>query len=168
MIYSNNQEYDNNNRVPVQGAFYCCTAKEKAFYNVFREQDKIFVAKYPYEQITDDIVKKVPRAGFEITYLSYFFDLFDQLAGKKYAVLKYILQHKSAENTLIITNRELAKKCSVSTKTVVDTLKLLRDAGLIQTRTGAIMLNPKLAHRGSDQKEKYLLQKFVEFPEDEE
>ena len=27
MIYSNNQEYDNNNRVPVQGAFYCCTAK---------------------------------------------------------------------------------------------------------------------------------------------
>lgn len=117
---------------------------------------------------TDDIVKKVPRAGFEITYLSYFFDLFDQLAGKKYTVVKFILQHKSADNTLIITNRELAKKCSVSTKTVVDTLKLLRDAGLIQTRTGAIMLNPKLAHRGSDQKEKYLLQKFVEFPEDEE
>lgn len=61
MIYSNNQEYDNNNRVPVQGAFYCCTAKEKAFYNVFREQDKNFVANYPYEQITDDIVKKVCR-----------------------------------------------------------------------------------------------------------
>ena len=61
MIYSNNQEYDNNNRVPVQGAFYCCTAKEKAFYNVFREQDKNFVVKYPYEQITDDIVKKVCR-----------------------------------------------------------------------------------------------------------
>lgn len=61
MIYSNNQEYDNNNRVPVQGAFYCCTAKEKAFYNVFREQDKNFVAKYPYEQITDDIVKRVCR-----------------------------------------------------------------------------------------------------------
>ena len=117
---------------------------------------------------TDDIVKKVPRAGFEITYLSYFFDLFDQLAGKKYIVVKFILQHKSADNTLIITNRELAKKCSVSTKTVVDTLKLLRDAGLIQTRTGAIMLNPKLAHRGNDRKEKYLLQKFVEFPEDEE
>ena len=117
---------------------------------------------------TDDIVKKVPRAGFEITYLSYFFDLFDQLAGKKYIVVKFILQHKSADNTLIITNRELAKKCSVSTKTVVDTLKLLRDAGLIQTRTGAIMLNPKLAHHGSDRKEKYLLQKFVEFPEDKE
>ena len=114
---------------------------------------------------TDDIVKKVPRAGFEITYLSYFFDLFDQLAGKKYTVVKFILQHKSAENTLIITTRELAKQCNVSHKTALETLKLLRDAGLIQTRTGAIMLNPKLAHRGSDKKEKYLLQKFVEFPE---
>ena len=112
---------------------------------------------------TDDIVKKVPRAGFEITYLSYFFDLFDQLAGKKYAVLKYILQHKSAENTLIITNRELAKKCSVSTKTVVDTLKLLRDAGLIQTRTGAIMLNPKLAHRGSDKKKNICCKNLLSF-----
>lgn len=117
---------------------------------------------------TDDIVKKVPRAGFEITYLSYFFDLFDQLAGKKYGVVKYILQHKSADNTLIITTRELAKQCSVSHKTVLETLKLLRDAGLIQTRTGAIMINPKLSHRGNDKKEKYLLQKFVEFPEGEE
>lgn len=117
---------------------------------------------------TDDVVKTVNRNGFQITYLSYLFDLFDQLAGKKYAVVKFILQHKSLDNTLIITNRELAQKCEVSTKTVVDTLKLLKNAGLIQTRTGAIMLNPKLAHRGDDKKEKYLLQKFVEFPEPEE
>lgn len=61
MIYSNNQEYDNNNRVPIQGAFYCCTAKEKAFYNVFREQNKEFVTQYPYKEIGDDIVKVVCR-----------------------------------------------------------------------------------------------------------
>ena len=61
MIYSNNQEYDNNNRVPIQGAFYCCTTRNKAFYNVFREQDKDFVTKYPYEIIDDDIIKKVCR-----------------------------------------------------------------------------------------------------------
>ena len=63
---------------------------------------------------------------------------------KKYAVVKFILQHKSSDNTLIITNRELAKKCSVGINTVTDTLKLLRNAGLIQTRTGAIMLNQNL------------------------
>lgn len=116
----------------------------------------------------DDIVKKIPRNGFEITYLTYLFDLFDKLGGRKYQVLKYILQNKSTDNTLIITTRELAKKCSVSTKTVIETLHILRDANLIETRTGAIMLNPKIAHRGSDGTERYLLQKFAVFSDENE
>lgn len=115
---------------------------------------------------TDDVMKKVDRNGFEITYLSYFFDLFDQLAGKKYAVVKYILKNKSTDNTLIITNRELAQKCNVGINTVTDTLKLLKNAGLIETRTGAIMLNPKLSHRGRLGKERYLLQKFTTFSDE--
>lgn len=59
MIFSNNQEYDTENRVPIQGAFYCCTAKEKAFFNVFREENKQYVAEYPYQAITDDTEYKV-------------------------------------------------------------------------------------------------------------
>lgn len=116
----------------------------------------------------DDIVKKIPRNGFEITYLTYLFDLFDKLGGRKYQVLKYILQNKSTDNTLIITTRELAKKCNVSTKTVIETLHILRDANLIETRTGSIMLNPKIAHRGSDGTERYLLQKFAVFGDENE
>jgi hypothetical protein len=114
---------------------------------------------------TQDIVKKVPRNGFEITYLAYFFDLFDKLGGKKYVVFKYILNNKNSENQLIVTTRELADKTKTSHKTVLETLKLLRNARLIETRTGSIMLNPKLAHHGSDEKERYLLQKFVSFQE---
>ena len=114
------------------------------------------------------MVKKVNRNGFEITYLTYLVDLFDKLGGKKYTVFKYIFAHKSAENTLIITTRELAEKTSTSTKTVVETLKLLEDSGLISRRTGAIMLLPKLAHRGSDRREAYLMQKFVEFDDGEQ
>lgn len=59
MIFSNNQEYDNISRVPIQGAFYCCASLSKAFFNVFREEDKTFVSQYPYLPITDDIEKKV-------------------------------------------------------------------------------------------------------------
>ena len=59
MIFSNNQEYDNENRVPIQGAFYCCTAKSKAFFNVFREEDKTFVSKYPYKPISDEMEHQV-------------------------------------------------------------------------------------------------------------
>ena len=59
MIFSNNQEYDNDNRVPIQGAFYCCTAKDKAFFNVFRENSEDFVTNYPYRTITEDTEKVI-------------------------------------------------------------------------------------------------------------
>ena len=110
--------------------------------------------------------KKVPRNGFEITYLAHFFDLFDQLGGQKYKVFKYIIKNKNSENQLIITTRELAEKTKTSLPTVSATLKLLRNANLIEQRTGAIMLHPQLAHRGSDKKEAYLLQKFSSFSEE--
>lgn len=116
----------------------------------------------------NEVIKKVPRSGFEITYLSYFMDLFDQLGGKKYGVFKYILENKTAENTLIITTRELAKKTGTSLQTVQATLNLLKDANIIEKRTGAIMLNPKLAHRGSKGKEAFLLHRFETFEEDDE
>lgn len=118
--------------------------------------------------IADEVVKKVKRRGFEITYLTYFIDLFDKLGGKKYIVFKYIIEHKSAENTLIITIRELAEKTKTSTKTVQETLKLLKEAGLIKTRSGSIMLIPKMAHRGSDRKEAWLMQKFESFDDNDE
>ena len=114
----------------------------------------------------DEIVTKVRRKGFEITYLAYLFDVFDQLGGQKYKVFKYIVEHKSSDNTLIITNRELAANCNVSTQTVTQALKLLKEKGLIATRTGAIMILPKIAHKGNDRKEAFLMRKFETFEED--
>jgi len=119
--------------------------------------------------IAENVVTKVNRTGFEITYLAYFLDLFDQLGGAKYKVFKYIIEHKeSSNNTLIITINELIKKTETSRQTVVDTLKLLRAKGLIKTRVGSIMLLPKLSHRGSDRKEAYLMRKFESFEVEQE
>lgn len=138
---------------------------QKKFETKYEERDIWVNQKTGEVAEFDQITKKVPRQGFEITYLSYFFDLFDQLGGKKYKVFKYIIENKSSENTLIITTEELAKKCKVGRNTVNETLKLLTRANLITRRTGAIMINPKLAHRGKDTKEKYLLTKFETFEE---
>lgn len=113
--------------------------------------------------VADASVTKVDRNGFEITYLAYLFDVFDQLGGQKYKVFRYIIENKSSDNTLIITTRELAKKADVSYTTVTGAIKLLREKGLISTRTGAIMVLPKIAHRGSKGREQYLMQKFREF-----
>lgn len=61
MIFSNNQEYDNDNRVPIQGAFYSCTSKGKAFFNVFREADNHYVSGYHYRHVSDEEENKVLR-----------------------------------------------------------------------------------------------------------
>jgi DNA-binding transcriptional regulator YhcF (GntR family) len=138
---------------------------QKKFETKYEERDVWINQRTGEVAEFDQITKKVPRQGFEITYLSYFFDLFDQLGGKKYKVFKYIIENKSSENTLIITTEELAKKCKVGRNTVNETLKLLTKANLITRRTGAIMINPKLIHRGKDDREKYLLTKFETFEE---
>ena len=112
----------------------------------------------------DDIVKKTPRNGFMITYLTTIVQLIDTLGNKKMQVVKYILNGMDkSTNTLIITTRELSEKSEVSIKTVVETLKTLEQAQIITRRTGAIMIHPSLVHRGKDTKEKYLLARFQDF-----
>lgn len=58
MIFSNNQKYDTDNSVPIQGAFYSCTAKEKAFFNVFREEAVDFVHLHPLEDGVEERILK--------------------------------------------------------------------------------------------------------------
>ena len=114
----------------------------------------------------NQIIKKTTRNGFMITYLSALINLIDKLGNKKMEVVKYILEHMDkSTNTLIITTRELSLKSKVSIKTVVETLKILDDANIIVRKTGAIMIHPELIHRGTSQKEKFLLARFEEFGE---
>ena len=137
--------------------------QQKENSTIYQDRD-VWVNQRTGEVIeADQVIKKVPRNGFEITYLTYFMELFDQLGGRKYKVFKYIIENKNSENQLIITTRELAVKTKTSLPTVSATLKLLKNANLIEQRTGAIMLNPKLAHRGNDKKEAFLLARFEEF-----
>ena len=70
MIFSNNMEYDTlGGIVPVQGAFYCTAAREKAPFNCFREEnpENLPIAPYnrdyPYKPI-DPIVEKMILTDF--------------------------------------------------------------------------------------------------------
>ncbi len=83
--------------------------------------------------------------GFMIAYLAELINMIDKLGNKKMTVVKFILEHMDKRtNTLIMTTTELAKKSKVGFNTVIETLKILDDAGLIQRKTGAIMLSPRL------------------------
>lgn len=106
---------------------------------------------------------RVERKDFDIVYFAYLFDLFDKLGGKKFQVLKYILANKSSDNILVITIKELAKAVDVSTRTVNETLKLLKEAEIIKTRIGAIIVNSRFIVHGSMAKEQWIFHRFEIF-----
>ncbi len=115
----------------------------------------------------NQIIKKTDRNGFMIAYLSAIINLIESLGNRKMQVVKYILDNMDkSTNTLLITNRELAKKSNVSLDTISKTLAILKKAKIITTRTGAIMISPELVHKGNKSKEQYLLTKFQEFDEE--
>ncbi len=66
MLFSNNMEYDAlGGIVPVQGAFYCTAAKERAPFNCFREENPAgakvapFIESYPYAPLDEQLEKRV-------------------------------------------------------------------------------------------------------------
>jgi len=111
-----------------------------------------------------EIMKPIGRQGFMITYLESIINLIEVLGNRKMHIVKYILTEMDKNNnTLLTTTRELSEKTKTSTRTVVETLKILENAQIIQRRLGAIMINPNLLHRGREAKERALVTRFFEF-----
>ena len=66
MIFSNNMEYDAVGGItPIQGAFYCTAARQKAPFNCFREENPgnneiaPFITDYHYLDVVESIEKKI-------------------------------------------------------------------------------------------------------------
>ena len=70
-----------------------------------------------------------------------------------------------SENTLIKTQRQIAKDCKVSVKTVNETIKALVNAGILKKKSGAYMLSPDVFYRGDEQKKGYMKIQFDSFDE---
>ena len=57
MVFSNNEEYNEDSQVPISGAFYATPSRSKAFFNVFREEDKELLQKSGYHPDVSDAVE---------------------------------------------------------------------------------------------------------------
>lgn len=109
------------------------------------------------------------KEAFMVTYLGEIINMIETLGNKKMQVVKYILANMcKTNNTLIITTRELAEKCGVGHNTVLETLKLLEKTNIIERRTGAIMVSPKLINNWKAGKEATMMVKYQEFADDEQ
>lgn len=58
MIFSNNSEYDDEEIVPMEGAFYAASDYNKIFFNRFREEEKIFADILPVDEVVENKILK--------------------------------------------------------------------------------------------------------------
>lgn len=132
--------------------------------NKYIADRQTFINKETGEEVSGLLkIEPVERDKFDIIYLMRFADIFDLLGGVRYKILKYLLTHRSSENTLIITQRQLAKEVGCSLPSVTETLGKLKEANIIKTVTGAIIINPQVLVHGSKKKEDWIFTKFVSF-----
>lgn len=57
MIFSNNEEYNEDSQVPISGAFYATPSRTQAFFNVFREEDNNLLQSCGYHPEVPDAVE---------------------------------------------------------------------------------------------------------------
>lgn len=132
-------------------------------FKKYTSDREIFVIKKTGKEVSGLMkVVECDRENFDIVYIMNFCNLFDMIGGKKYRILKYLLQNRNSDNQVIVTNRELAEGADVSVSTVTQTLKILKSFGVITTRTSVIKINPKVIVHGSAKKEDWIFTKFIE------
>lgn len=142
--------------------------KQKKENNVLYNGTDTWVNQRTGEIIeASEVIKKVNRNGFMITYLATILNLMDCLGTKKLQVVKFLLNEMDKSNNIItLTTREIASKCNVAKQTVTETLKALEETNIITRKPGVIMISPKLLHRGTKNKEAMLLTRFQEIASD--
>ena len=112
--------------------------------------------------IAPTITTKVPRGKFEITYTAELFDVMKKLGNKKIEIFSYLLDHKDGTNCVNMTNTQLAAATGISRPTVIETIKVLESAGLVERQNSVIMISPKLMVKGNQVREAWLMRKYEE------
>lgn len=112
---------------------------------------------------TEAGVYKPNRSKSENVYADGLKYVLSTTSSKRARILEYILEHKDMDNVIVATVRKVVRETGISYATVAKTLQKLEKAGMIKRKLGVIMLNPKVAHKGSKKHEKYLMDKFYDF-----
>lgn len=112
------------------------------------------------------ITTRVPHGKFEITYTSELFDVLKKLGNKKIEILSYLLDNKDGRNQLNMTNTEIALATNSSRTTVVEAMKILSSAGLIERKHSVLMISPNLMIKGNKLRHLRLLKEYIEMSDE--
>lgn len=111
----------------------------------------------------EDLQRDLGNSGFAIHRPEWFYRLIEKIGGAKGKVVTSIMRKKGIDNNINARIEDLVEWSGCSSKTVMDTINLLRNNDMLKTRTGMMMLNPGVEHRGDRQREATLLKMYSQF-----
>lgn len=100
---------------------------------------------------------------FAIHRPDWFYRLIEKIGGAKGKVVTSIMRRKNIENKIEGRVKDIVEWSGCSLKTVMDTLNIMRENDMLKTRTGMMMLNPGVEHRGDRQREAALMRLYSTF-----
>ena len=87
--------------------------------------------------------------NFHKIWLEHILASIDLIGNQKTKLAFWIMNNLDKENRLIMTQREIAKRNNMSTKTVTETLKALMNSKFLQKmHSGAYRINPEIVFKG--------------------
>lgn len=100
-------------------------------------------------------------ANFYKLWLGHILNSIDIIGNQKTRLAFWILDNLDSENQLIMTQRQIAEKTRMSTKTINLTIKALIDSNfLIKINIGAYRINPDILFKGGKSDRMNVLMKY--------
>jgi DNA-binding transcriptional ArsR family regulator len=130
--------------------------------------EKIYIDKETGESQVFNVVNiEDVDSNFDKIWLAHILSAIDEIGNAKIKILSYILENREkANNSLIITTRELAQATDTSLDTVSKTLKSLEKNDIIKRKVGSIMLCPSAIFKGKHKNRMNVLYQYRHFSEE--
>lgn len=101
--------------------------------------------------------------NFHKIWLEHILTSIDIIGNQKTKLAFWIMNNLNRDNQLIMTQREIAKKTNMSTKTVNATIKALLESNFLQkTQLGVYRVNPEILFKGNTNNRMNVLLQYQE------
>lgn len=119
-------------------------------------------------QSLDEILKRlgsVQKGAFSITRDKELSRSFRKIHGKAGLVMAYLIDERDFKNQVMYRPKKMARAIGLSQRVLIETIKFFIEEGLLardKDDEDVLMLHPLIVHRGTREREAYLMKMFEE------
>lgn len=124
-----------------------------------------FVNEFTGEKVQMGVITKnldvLDKKGWRRVIMSDLMEVIEKVGNKKIQVLSYLVDNMDGKNQINTTIAKICKDTNISNKTIIETIKALKDANLLRKFGGVYVLNCEIiSSYGKSENNRYLAIKY--------